>query len=530
MSDASPQTGPEITRREFHRETLGVIAGAALADVALAADEAPAVITAESQRPQITCGISSGDVTTSRAVLWSRCDRPARMVVELSTDESFARVRRLLGPETGPHRDFTAKLEVRGLEPGKMWHYRIRFQDLDDWNIFSEPQIGRFRTAPADRSDVRFLWSADTAGQGFGIDPDRGGMTMYRTMAALEPDFLVHCGDHIYADNPIPASIRLDDGSEWRNLVTPETSKVAETLDEFRAYYRYNFLDEHFRAFHAQTPVVALWDDHETLNNWYPGEQLDADDRYAVKSVSLLASRARTAFFEYLPIRESPAAPSRIERTVRYGPHLELFCLDLRSYRGPNTGRCPDGETDWSLLGRRQLAWLKRRLKASTATWKVICSDMPLGLIVRDGPDGVEAVAAGDGPPYGRELEIAELLSFIQAEHIANIIWLTGDVHYAASHHYDPSRAVFQDFEPFWEFVSGPIHAGTFGPNRLDNTFGPEVRFQGIPADLRANRPPSEGLQFCGEVRIDGVTGVMTVTHLNVAGARLWSTELTPQG
>ena len=60
-------------------------------------------------------------------------------------------------------------------------------------------------------------------------------------------------------------------------------------------------------------------------------------------------------------------------------------------------------------------------------------------------------------------------------------MWLTADVHYAAAHYYDPNKAQFQDFEPFWEFVSGPFHAGTFGPNELDNTFGPEVKFFKAP-------------------------------------------------
>jgi hypothetical protein len=38
---------------------------------------------------------------------------------------------------------------------------------------------------------------------------------------------------------------------------------------------------------------------------------------------------------------------------------------------------------------------------------------------------------------------------------------LTADMHYTAAHHFDPNRAVFGEFEPFWEFVSGPLHAGT---------------------------------------------------------------------
>ena len=44
------------------------------------------------------------------------------------------------------------------------------------------------------------------------------------------------------------------------------------------------------------------------------------------------------------------------------------------------------------------------------------------------------------------------------------MVWITGDVHYAAAHHYHPERARFTDFDPFWEFVAGPPHAGTFGP------------------------------------------------------------------
>jgi alkaline phosphatase D len=101
---------------------------------------------------------------------------------------------------------------------------------------------------------------------------------------------------------------------------------------------------------------------------------------------------------------------------------------------------------------------------------------MPLSIIVYDdaaNKKGSEAIAQGDGPARGRELEIAEILRFIKTAPIQNTVWLTADVHYAAAHYYDPNKAQFQDFEPFWEFVSGPLHAGTFGPNELDNTFGP---------------------------------------------------------
>ena len=86
-------------------------------------------------------------------------------------------------------------------------------------------------------------------------------------------------------------------------------------------------------------------------------------------------------------------------------------------------------------------------------------------------------------------------------------MWLTADVHYAAAHYYNPDKAQFQDFDPFWEFVSGPLHAGTFGPNELDNTFGPEVKFIKAPGLDKQNLPPSAGMQFFGHVKIEGATG-----------------------
>jgi alkaline phosphatase D len=105
----------------------------------------------------------------------------------------------------------------------------------------------------------------------------------------------------------------------------------------------------------------------------------------------------------------------------------------------------------------------------------VIAADQPLGLIVYEDfvrRWGVEAVAQGmDGPPRGRELEIADLLAFIKHSGIRNTVWLTADVHYTAAHYYDPNKAAFQDFEPFWEFVSNPIHAGCFPKSELDSTF-----------------------------------------------------------
>jgi alkaline phosphatase D len=101
-------------------------------------------------------------------------------------------------------------------------------------------------------------------------------------------------------------------------------------------------------------------------------------------------------------------------------------------------------------------------------------------------------------------------------------------VHYTAAHHYDPSRAQYPHFAPFWEFVSGPLHAGTFGPNRLDDTFGPEAVFVKAPPPGQVNLPPSAGLQFFGQVDIDGDSGVMTVRLKDLEGETLFAQVLQP--
>jgi len=489
-------------------------------------------------RPLITHGVQSGDVSIDSGVIWARADRPARMLVEYASTESFKDARHGAYVDALPESDFTAKTLLEHLPAGQDIFYRIRFQDLASPTLAGDPVVGRFRTAPADRRSISLAWSGDTAGQGWGIDEARGGMRCYATVLKNRPDFFIHCGDNIYADGPIPAEQKLPDGGLWKNLVTEEKSKSAETLAEFRGNYKYNLLDSNVRAFNAAVPIFSQWDDHEVTNNWWPGEPLTRAEhgrkKYVEQNVLLLAARANRAFHEFMPTRVAFAEPGRVYRKIAYGPLLEVFMLDMRSYRGPNgEGREQSYGPDAYFLGPTQLAWLKRELLNSRATWKVIAADMPIGLIVVYDGDrkwGVEAIAQGDGPPLGRELEIANLLSFIKHAGVRNTVWLTADVHYTAAHYYDPNKAVFQDFDPFWEFVSGPIHAGSFGPNELDNTFGPQPRYIKAPSKEQGqNVAPTEGLQFFGHIAINGATEVMTVTLKDVEDRALWATQLEPR-
>lgn len=511
-----------LTRRRFLAQS-GVAALAAGSSFAMPA------ISRAATRPEFTHGVQTGDVDASSGMVWTRVDRPARIDFEWATTESFANARKLHALTSSPASDFTVKRLIDGLPSDQEIFWRAVATDLTDTNGVSQPIVGRFRTAPASRRSVRFTWSGDTVGQGWGIDEARGGMIGYATMAKHEPDFFLHSGDTIYADGPLKESVELADGTIWKNIVTPEKSKVAETLEEYRGQWKYNLLDKNVQALNASVPTFYQWDDHEVVNNWSSTKDLSADERYSVKEIGLLSARGARAFHEMTPIRFVPQEPGRVYRKIAYGPMLDIFFLDLRSYRGGNSDNLQPTASDASaILGAEQIAWLKRELANSSATWKVIASDMPIGLLVPDG-EKWEAVANGDnGDAKGRELEFADLLRFIKSAGITNTVWLTADVHYTAAHHYSPERAAFQDFEPFWEFVSGPIHAGTFGPNDLDMTFGPEVRYVKAPADGQVNLPPSAGLQFFGIVDIDGASEELTVRLMDTADTELWKTTLQP--
>src|SRR5215472_4776071 len=68
---------------------------------------------------------------------------------------------------------------------------------------------------------------------------------------------------------------------------------------------------------------------------------------------------------------------------ISYGPLLDIFMLDMRSYRGPNgEDKQETYGPDEYFLGPAQVAWLKHELLSSQATWKVIAADMPLSLVV----------------------------------------------------------------------------------------------------------------------------------------------------
>ena len=186
---------PSIDRRLF-------LAGSAGALAVTAASAAPAVarIGAPGQvrrRLSLPSGVQTGDVTTRSGVLWARSSGEGRLMARLG---SGRRARVVRGPWATPSSDFTARIELDGLAPGREYDAALWFESTDGTR--GEVQHARFSTAGIHPGPTSFVWTGDTAGQGWGINPDLGGMTAYATMHATRPDFFIHAGDTVYADAP----------------------------------------------------------------------------------------------------------------------------------------------------------------------------------------------------------------------------------------------------------------------------------------------------------------------------------------
>src|SRR6478609_5570314 len=118
---------PRIDRRAFVRQSLAGAAGS-LAAGRVVFGHAPAIVQSETSLPSMPYGISAGAAGPDRFVVWSRSDRPARMVVEYATTERFADARRITGPAALEGSDFTARTVLTGLPRGQRVFYRVSFQ------------------------------------------------------------------------------------------------------------------------------------------------------------------------------------------------------------------------------------------------------------------------------------------------------------------------------------------------------------------------------------------------------------------
>src|SRR5262245_49914225 len=113
-----------LSRRRLLRS-----AGAYGASIAFSSVAMP-YISRAGDRPLITHGVQSGDVSLDSGVVWSRTERPSRMLVEIATSDSFRDISNAVALDALPDSDFTGKVLVNDLPAGQDVFYRVQFQNL----------------------------------------------------------------------------------------------------------------------------------------------------------------------------------------------------------------------------------------------------------------------------------------------------------------------------------------------------------------------------------------------------------------
>lgn len=455
-----------------HKLLVTILAVAGLALSNLAAPRALAITPV---------AVACGDATADSFVVWAQSDAPGALVVDIEpiplAHSQAASSTTSLRLETTTPSDSTAQGRVSGLPSGT--RFRLRAQTA------SGAVEGRCATAPGadELAPVRFQIGGDVGGQGWCRHPEHG-YRIFHSMASRAPDFFIANGDLIYADGTCPA----DGPAGWRNVPgdfpavsdpSVDWQDTAAVREVFFAHWRYNRADDHLRQYLAATPVYAQWDDHEVANdfgaawtNWPAAGQRAG---YAT-----VAREGRAAFLAFNPI-DTEATEGLLYRKIRWGRELELFVLDGRSYRSRNDQI--DGP-DKTLLGAAQRAWLVDGLKRSTATWKVVSSNVPLAVPTGSRPDrfGRDGFANGGADDFssrtGFEHELLGMLTELDQAKVRNLVFVVTDVHLAASlrHRIDPNGD--GDVLVFHELVSGPLHAGRLPTlQQLDPTLSPAILF-----------------------------------------------------
>jgi alkaline phosphatase D len=447
----------------------------------------------------VTYGIASGDVTNDSAVVWSRSNQEAQMHVEYDTNSNFSQPKSMNAATlTNQTTDYTAYVKLERLSPDMLYYYRVWFSNKSD-SLNSGTLTGSFRTAPdpsfSSTKPLSFIFAADLGGQKHCRQADNGGYSIFEKMKELSPAFFIANGDMIYAADKCPVKGPSDD---WKNIpgnfsgiADPDVNwnNTEQVRDTYLKHWQYNRADPYLQGFLQDTSMYTQWDDHEVINDFgalWPYWNSFNKDREGYPNI---VNEGREAFFNYSPTDRNQDDKNRIYRSFNWGPYLDLFILDGRSYRSPNS-MVDTPENNKTLLGSKQLQWLEQNLANSSAAWKVISSDIPISV-----PTGANASILGrDGWANGNETnfssktgferELQQLLRFLDDNNIQNIVFVTTDVHFPANILYEVDANDDGDKLIFHELISGPLSAFRFGTPggvpipKLDSTFNPKMLYE----------------------------------------------------
>lgn len=392
------------------------------------------------------------------------------MHVEVATNAAMLHAKSGGSARASEETDFTAQVSLTGLEADTRYWYRVWLAGAGGTgrSDVSQSAIGTFTTAPdpTQSKPVSFIVGADVGGQRWCRNAATGGYTIFASMQALAPDFFIGNGDMIYADGDCPAE-GPDGPGGWENIPgdfpsvadpSVDWTQTAQVREVFLRHYRYNRNDPFYQRFLQSTSMIAQWDDHEVINDFgAPWTYWNSANINRPGYPNLVAQGLDT-FFAYSPIARMGGDPDRIYRSFRWGQDVEVFVLDARSYRDRND--LPDTpENDKDMLGKEQIAWLVDGIQQSTATWKIVSSDVPISIGTGSAAFGRDAWANIGVEPTGFERELLRMLSALDLIDVENIVFVTTDVHHAQTIRYDTDADGDGDRLVLHEFVSGPLNA-----------------------------------------------------------------------
>ncbi len=236
--------------------------------------------------------------------------------------------------------DYVHQFRLTGLRPATRYNVKVEARDSAADPV-SATASGSFLTAAAANrwQDVKF---GVVTGQSYWDLDHRDGYHIYPAMGKLNLNFLVSTGDTVYLDSESPR---------------------ARTVGLARYHWQRMYSLPRHVEFHRTVPGYWEKDDHDAwCNDCWPTMK-------APWMSPLTFKQGLEIFREQVPMGESTY------RTIRWGSGLQVWLVEGRDFRSPNT--MPDGP-DKVIWGKEQLAWLKRTVLASDADFRVLISPTPI--------------------------------------------------------------------------------------------------------------------------------------------------------
>lgn len=376
------------------------LGGSALGGCSSSTDDAEA-------KERFAHGVASGDPLPDAVILWTRVTGdggPVSVTWEVFDDAAATKVVLSGSAEANAERDFTVKVDARGLQPGRTYYYRFSA-------LGSTSKIGRTKTAPSGSVNRLRFALASCASYAHGY------FHGYKAIAEMsELDAVLHLGDYIYEYG----------SSEYGDVREYEPKHEILSLEDYRTRHSLYKREANVQAVHLQHPFITVWDDHETANDAYK----DGAENHTEGGEGKYADRkaaANRAYFEWMPIRENAG---KIFRKLGYGDLVDIVLLDTRLYgrskqAGGAIGAPPGADASRTLLGDEQAAWMEDQLKTSTARWKLLAQQVMVGNLILEKNKQIANLDQWHGYPESRK----RLLDFIKTAAVKDLVVLTGDIH-----------------------------------------------------------------------------------------------------